>query len=172
MAGFGCQAARGLGCGNESDLSVFPFSGRRGRILADFVGRGGFCRVAPGALAETLHYRVVTRGVVEARLGRYGGKGPATGRDAQGNVHGSGIAAQGSLTEQTVKGSKLPNVICTLPGFGPARPILVGAHYDHISDGDGVVDNWSGASAACRRCMRPSKAVPAAPYLYLHWVHG
>lgn len=49
------------------------------------------------------------------------------------------------LSEQPVKGSKLPNVICVLPGSSD-RVIIVGAHFDRVPDGDGVVDNWSGAS--------------------------
>jgi Zn-dependent M28 family amino/carboxypeptidase len=49
------------------------------------------------------------------------------------------------LSEQVVKGSKLPNVICVLPGSSQ-RYIIVGAHFDRVPEGDGVVDNWSGAS--------------------------
>jgi Zn-dependent M28 family amino/carboxypeptidase len=49
------------------------------------------------------------------------------------------------LSEQVVKGAKQPNVICILPGTSN-RVIIVGAHFDHVSAGDGVVDNWSGAS--------------------------
>jgi len=49
------------------------------------------------------------------------------------------------LSEQPVKGSKLPNLICLLPGSS-GRVIIVGAHFDRVSEGDGVVDNWSGAS--------------------------
>jgi hypothetical protein len=68
-----------------------------------------------GALAETLHYRVVTRGVVEARLGRYGGKDQQREETLREMFTEAGCGAT-QLTEQTVKGSKLPNVICTLPG--------------------------------------------------------
>lgn len=50
-----------------------------------------------------------------------------------------------NVSEQPVKGSTLPNVICILPGSSD-RAIIVGAHFDHVPDGDGVVDNWSGAS--------------------------
>jgi Zn-dependent M28 family amino/carboxypeptidase len=39
----------------------------------------------------------------------------------------------------------LPNVVCKLRGSSD-RVIIVGAHFDHVADGDGVVDNWSGAS--------------------------
>ena len=44
-----------------------------------------------------------------------------------------------------MKGSKLPNVICLLPGSSD-KFIIIGAHFDHVSEGDGIVDNWSGAS--------------------------
>ncbi len=36
-------------------------------------------------------------------------------------------------------------MICVLPG-NSEKVIIVGAHFDHVSDGSGVVDNWSGAS--------------------------
>ena len=45
--------------------------------------------------------------------------------------------------EQSVKGSRQGNVICTLPGTGQ-ETILIGAHFDSINS-LGVVDNWSGA---------------------------
>jgi Zn-dependent M28 family amino/carboxypeptidase len=51
----------------------------------------------------------------------------------------------GHLSEQPVKESKLPNVICVLPGTSN-KVIIVGAPFDRVSEGDGVVDNWSGAS--------------------------
>jgi hypothetical protein len=49
------------------------------------------------------------------------------------------------LVEQPAKGSKLPNVICTLPGETDSI-IIVGAHFDQVDEGKGIVDNWSGAS--------------------------
>jgi len=48
------------------------------------------------------------------------------------------------LVEQPVKHQKLPNVICTLPGADDSE-IVVGAHFDHVEEGKGIVDNWSGA---------------------------
>jgi putative aminopeptidase FrvX len=50
-----------------------------------------------------------------------------------------------NLSEQAVPHRKQPNVICVLPGTGP-ETIVVGAHFDHVSEGQGIVDNWSGAS--------------------------
>jgi Peptidase family M28 len=49
--------------------------------------------------------------------------------------------------EQAVKGSKLPNLLCTLPGSSD-ETVIVSAHYDKVDrDGSqGAVDNWSSAS--------------------------
>jgi putative aminopeptidase FrvX len=41
--------------------------------------------------------------------------------------------------------SKFANVVCTLPGSAEGT-IIVGAHFDHTKLGDGVIDNWSGAT--------------------------
>jgi Iap family predicted aminopeptidase len=49
------------------------------------------------------------------------------------------------LSNQKVKGSNLPNVICTLAGSSDSV-IIVGAHFDNQGAGTGIVDNWSGAS--------------------------
>jgi hypothetical protein len=51
-----------------------------------------------------------------------------------------------NLSEQPLAGTLPPNVICVLPGE-TQEVIIVGAHTDHVdSAGDGVVDNWTGAS--------------------------
>src|SRR5271168_4934347 len=96
------------------------------------------------AAADTIRYELVTRAVVESRLGEYGGT------DQQREATLKRLFAEAGcddkhLSEQPVKGSKLPNVICLLPGTS-GKVIIVGAHYDHVPAGDGVVDNWSGAS--------------------------
>ena len=49
------------------------------------------------------------------------------------------------FSERLVKGSKLPNLQCVLPGSSDDI-ILVGAHYDKVKDGEGAIDNWTGAS--------------------------
>jgi putative aminopeptidase FrvX len=49
------------------------------------------------------------------------------------------------LSEQAVKRAKLPNLVCVLPGSADSE-IIIGAHFDHVSAGSGVVDNWSGAA--------------------------
>lgn len=82
--------------------------------------------------------------MVQARLGKYAGNH----RQREGTLKelfaDAGCNDQ-HLSEQLVKGSKLPNLICLLPG-NSGRVIIVGAHFDRVSEGDGAVDNWSGAS--------------------------
>jgi putative aminopeptidase FrvX len=48
-------------------------------------------------------------------------------------------------SSQRVAGAELPNLICSLPGEGKGR-IIVGAHFDCVPAGRGVIDNWSGAA--------------------------
>ena len=49
------------------------------------------------------------------------------------------------MAEQPVKTLSEPNIICKVPG-ATDRVIILGAHFDHVNVGAGVVDNWSGAS--------------------------
>jgi putative aminopeptidase FrvX len=46
---------------------------------------------------------------------------------------------------QPVKHYKTANVICILKG-STDDVIIVGAHLDHVSAGDGIIDDWSGAA--------------------------
>jgi putative aminopeptidase FrvX len=91
-----------------------------------------------------VQYKPVSRQIVESRLGTYGGNDKQRQMTLKEMFAAAGCDGQ-SISEQPVKGSKLSNVICTLPGSS-GRAIIVGAHFDHVSEGDGVVDNWSGAS--------------------------
>ena len=96
------------------------------------------------AAGQTLRFAPVKREVVEQRLGQYGGRNKEREGTLKRMFTDAGCQG-GQLTEQVVKGSKVPNIICTLAGSS-AKTIIVGAHFDHVSEGDGVVDNWSGAS--------------------------
>ena len=49
------------------------------------------------------------------------------------------------VTTQSIGEGALPNVICTLPGTRKFV-FIVSAHFDHVRKGQGVIDNWSGAS--------------------------
>jgi hypothetical protein len=91
-----------------------------------------------------LHFNVVNREVVEQRLKSYKGNDNQREATLKGFFESAGCTGD-KLTEQPVQGLKQPNLICELPGRTDSV-IVVGAHYDHVADGDGVVDNWSGAS--------------------------
>jgi Zn-dependent M28 family amino/carboxypeptidase len=120
----------------------------------------------PSTSAQTTRYAPVTREAVEARLGKYAGNDQQREATLKQLFSEAGCDEQ-HLSEQPVKGSKLPNVVCTLPG-DTDKVILVGAHFDHVSLGDGVVDNWSGAS------LLPSlyQAVKVAPRTHTYTFVG
>lgn len=96
------------------------------------------------AATETVVYKPVSREVVEERLGKYQGKNEQREATLKQMFGEAGCDGQ-HLSEQDVKESKLPNVVCVLPG-STDKVIIVGAHFDRVPQGDGVVDNWSGAS--------------------------
>jgi Zn-dependent M28 family amino/carboxypeptidase len=96
------------------------------------------------AAGGQLHYFLATPPEIEQRLRDH--KGNDTQREAILKALFETVGCSGELlTEQLVKGLKQPNVICTLPGEAESQ-IVVGAHFDHVDFGEGVVDNWSGAS--------------------------
>lgn len=99
------------------------------------------CAAAP---AQTVQYKPLPPEIIQARLQKYAGNDQQREATLKQMFAEAGCDGQ-QLAEQPVKGSKLPNVICALPG-STDRTIIVGAHFDHVPQGDGVVDNWSGAS--------------------------
>src|SRR5689334_16440608 len=94
--------------------------------------------------AESVQYKAVSRDIVEARLRRYGGNNKQREATIKQMFAEAGCDDQ-HISEQPVKESRLPNVICALPGSSDGI-IIVGAHFDHVPDVDGVVDNCSVAS--------------------------
>jgi hypothetical protein len=94
--------------------------------------------------AESVHYKQISRDVIEGRLRQYAGDNARREATLKNMFAQAGCDDQ-HLSEQAVKGSKLPNVICVLPGRSD-KVIIVGAHFDRAPEGDGVVDNWSSAS--------------------------
>ena len=111
--------------------------------------------VLTGGLAVgQIPVKFVNKTAVLERVGRY--KGNDTQREATLKQMFLDAGCP-SLTEQPVPHRKQPNVICVLPanavdGSGTAgakdqvKTIVVGAHFDHVDAGDGIVDNWSGAA--------------------------
>lgn len=117
--------------------------------------------------ADSVHFNPVPLQLIEYRLGKYVGNNKQREANLKQLFTEAGCNDQ-HLSEQSVKGSKFPNVICVLPGNSDEE-IIVGAHFDRVSESDGVVDNWSGAS------LLPSlyEAVKIAPrtHTYIRWVH-
>lgn len=108
------------------------------KLVASFV-----LLLAVAAWADTFRYSVLPRQTIEARLRQCADKNSR--REATLKQLFVEAGCEEHLSEQPVNGSRLPNVVCVLPGSSD-KVILVGAHFDHVSAGDGVVDNWSGAS--------------------------
>lgn len=99
----------------------------------------------PGRRASAqIRFDPVSEDVVHQRLNLY--KGNDASRSAV--LHQLFIDAgctQDHLVEQNFAASRQPNLICDLPGTTD-QVIVVGAHFDHVDAGQGIVDNWSGAS--------------------------
>ncbi len=94
--------------------------------------------------AQKIEYVKVTPPTLEERLNRVADKNSEREQVLRELFEKAGCA-QEQLVEQRVKGSRTANVICTLQG-AEENSIVVGADYDKVSNGHGVVDNWSGAS--------------------------
>src|SRR5690242_14046745 len=89
------------------------------------------------APAESFRYNLVSRQVVEARLGKYAGNNKQREITLKQMFSEAGCDEQ-HLSEQPVKGSRQPNVICLLPGTSD-KVIIVGAHFDYVSAGNGEI---------------------------------
>ncbi len=96
------------------------------------------------SLGAQTRYTLVGSETVQRRLDLY--KGNDTTREAALlQLFAQAGCPTANLSEQPVPHRKQPNIVCVLPGSAP-EVILIGAHFDHVSEGDGIVDNWSGAS--------------------------
>ena len=96
------------------------------------------------SLSAQIQSKLVRPETIQQRLALY--KGNDTKREAAlVKLFSEAGCAPANLAEQEVPRRKQPNIICVLPG-STAETIVVGAHFDHVSDGDGIIDNWSGAA--------------------------
>lgn len=92
----------------------------------------------------TLDCKWTPRDLVQARITSAPAANPEREAKLKDMLRDAGCPA-GQLQLQPVKGVNLPNVICTVPGETDST-ILIGAHFDHVKHGLGIIDNWSGAS--------------------------
>jgi Peptidase family M28 len=91
-----------------------------------------------------IHYYTVAADEINRRLGEF--KNTNSKRELELRALFEEVGCSGDrLTDQAVKHSHDPNVICALPGQTDSR-IVVGGHFDFVDRGQGVVDNWSGCS--------------------------
>jgi putative aminopeptidase FrvX len=102
----------------------------------------GLVLVASTLAADNLTFHTVPAEVIQQRLERAVSKNPERQALVASLFQEAGCA---SLSEQPIRKKGPSNVICTLPGKS-SRIILVGAHFDKVPRGDGVVDNWTGAA--------------------------
>src|SRR6202049_2524564 len=96
------------------------------------------------AIAQSIQFSPVPQETIEKRLGAYVTKNDRREPGIHQSFEDAGCAGD-KLTEQPVKGLKAPNVVCSLPGE-TEDVIVVGAHFDLVEAGRGVIDNWTGAS--------------------------
>ena len=116
-----------------------PRSLKRMTVLLAFLPA---CPLALGQ--DQAAHQLPSRAMIEARVKDFAGSDSQREATLEKLFQESGCTAD-KLSEQPVKHLKESNVVCTLPGQTDSV-IVVGAHFDHVSAGDGVADNWSGAS--------------------------
>ena len=103
------------------------------------------CLAYSASAAAQTRFRLADRSVIEGHLKSFS----TENREREALIR-KWLAESGckgaNLSEQPLEGRLPPNVICVLPGK-TQEVIVVGAHTDHVDNaGDGVVDNWTGAS--------------------------
>ncbi len=92
--------------------------------------------------AQSLTYAPVGSDILEARLKQMPADNQARAQELKKLFTEAGCK---QVTEQAVKGSETPNIVCTLPGTDKTT-VVVGAHYDKPSRADGAIKGWSGAA--------------------------
>ena len=99
---------------------------------------------ATAGLAQSPDYSRIEADTIKDRLHLYKGK-DAKRRITLTRLFEEVGCKDNHLDLQQIRKADAPNVICTLPG-STDEVIVVGAHFDRVDKGDGVADNWSGAS--------------------------
>ncbi|HJS99556.1 MAG TPA: M28 family peptidase [Terriglobales bacterium] len=99
--------------------------------------------IPAGLFAAGLSFQAVKKEVLEQRLRSFSRDN--TQREAILKKMFREVGCADHLEEEAVEHLKQPDLICVLPGQSD-QVIFVGAHFDHVSVGEGVADNWSGAS--------------------------
>lgn len=99
---------------------------------------------SPVIASDQLSFNLVQQATIRERLSLYKGNDAKREATLKQLFIDAGCSSS-SLVEQAIPQKKQPNLLCILPGT-TEQTIVVGAHFDHVDRGDGIVDNWSGAS--------------------------
>jgi len=103
------------------------------------------CASFGAGVSAQVRFRLEPRDVIEKRLKMFRDDNQAR-EDVVRELLAQSGCAKANLSEEATRFGLPPNVTCVLPGE-TQEVIVVGAHTDHVTRaGDGVVDNWSGAS--------------------------
>jgi hypothetical protein len=103
-----------------------------------------FCVLVVQGAGPIIHYSALPQPKIEERLRSFEKKNELREEKIHALFEQAGCPAE-RLKEQPVKHAKAPNVMCSMTGASE-RAIIVGAHFDFVDTGSGVVDNWSGAA--------------------------
>jgi len=96
--------------------------------------------IVGSSFAQKLEVNLASESLIESRLA----SGQVRGRQRQAVIRGLFADAGCSAEEQPV-GRHSGNVVCTLAG-DTGSTIAAGGHFDFVDAGQGIVDDWSGAS--------------------------
>jgi putative aminopeptidase FrvX len=103
-----------------------------------------FAGLAAALAGETIQYDTLNRALIEERLRSFGSTNEAREQIIRDLFLKAGCPSE-NLQEMPVKHVRAPNLFCSLPGQSDSA-IMVGAHFDFVPAGKGVIDNWSGVS--------------------------
>ena len=88
--------------------------------------------------------RLLSTTVVQSRFARLHSKNEERAIELR-NLFGEAGCDAKSYSEDHILSSKLPNLVCVLPGSS-RQTVVVSAHFDNRGPGEGAIDNWSGAA--------------------------
>jgi hypothetical protein len=88
--------------------------------------------------------RILPQDVIQSRFSRLHSKNEERAAEIRKLFQEAGCDPR-NYSEQPILSSKLPNLICELPGASK-QTAVVGAHFDNRGPGEGAIDNWSGSS--------------------------
>jgi len=98
-----------------------------------------------GMRGGSVEFDALNPAILQERLEMVSRKMPERQATLERLFAGAGCSGE-NFTTQPVRGSKQPNLICTLKGGeAGAGAIVVGGHFDLIPAGMGAVDDWSGS---------------------------